>query len=233
MLIISLFLAFLPAVFWLIFYLSEDSHVEPRSLVTLTFLSGIAFAFFALVLQTTLNKSGLTGSPVALGKSSDTFTKFILSLIIFAAIEEFCKFIAAYVVVRKSPDFNRPIDAMVFVVIAALGFATLENIGVVAPVGGQILAVGSILETLAMRFIGATLLHTLSSGLFGYYWAVSIRRFGSKIWLCLGFVLATLLHAGFNYLIIRNANIFYSLAFVMLLGFFTLSDFEKLKQEIV
>jgi len=233
MLTVALVLALVPGLLWLFFYLSEDNNVEPKSLVALTFFSGIAFAFFALIIQRVLEQVGFIGRPTELGQAGGNFTFFVVTLLVLAGVEEICKFVAAYVVVHKSPDFNQPIDAMLYVVIAALGFATVENIGIAAPLGLRSLGVAIIIESLALRFIGATLLHTLSSGILGYYWAIDIRRFNSKIWLIFGIILATILHAVFNYLIIKHANLFYSLAFVVFLGFFTLSDFEKLKERAV
>ncbi|MFH0890486.1 MAG: PrsW family glutamic-type intramembrane protease [Candidatus Liptonbacteria bacterium] len=225
-------LALLPGFIWLIFYLSEDSHQEPKVLVALTFISGVASAFVALLIQYLLNKSGLTGSPIQLGSGEGLALRFILSLLIFSMVEELVKFGAAYLVISKSKEFNQPIDAMVYLVIAALGFATVENFGATF-MGKTLPPLPVIIETLALRFIGATLLHTLSSGLLGYYWAMSIRHFKTVSLLLFGIVAATLLHAGFNYLIIRHENIFYWLAFVVLGGFLTLNDFEKLKQKAI
>ncbi len=232
-LVIPLVLALLPGFIWLIFYLSEDSHQEPKTLVALTFIAGAASAFVALFAQYYLNQSGITGSPIRLGGSDSLSFSFILSLTLFSAIEELCKFGAAYLVLRRSKEFNQPIDAMVYLVIAALGFATVENFGVAFPGQGSSPALQILIETLALRFIGATLLHTLSSGLLGYYWAMSIRRFKMLTPLLFGILAATLLHAGFNYLIIRHENVFYSLAFVILAGFLTLNDFERLKQKAI
>ena len=45
----------------------------------------------------------------------------------------------------------------------------------------------------------------------------------------LGLAIATVLHACFNYLILNFGNIAYSLVFLVLVGFFVLNDFEKLK----
>src|SRR3989344_3909721 len=225
---LSLALAFLPGFIWLIFYLSEDSHAEPKTLVFLTFICGAASAFVALLIQHSLNQAGLTGSPSALGDTEQLTFKFILSLTVFSLVEELCKFGAAYLVIRKSKEFSQPIDAMVYLVIASLGFATVENFGVTMPGRLESQGLHILIETLALRFIGATLLHTLSSGLLGYYWAMSIRHFKTIMPLMFGIVAATLLHAEFNYLIIRHENAFYSLAFVILAGFLTFIDFERL-----
>ena len=44
-----------------------------------------------------------------------------------------------------------------------------------------------------------------------------------------GFIFATILHATFNYLILESASVAYSVLFLLVVGFFVLNDFEKLK----
>jgi len=208
---IAIIFGFLPAFVWLVFYLKEDPHPEPKRLIALTFVVGSAFAFFALaaeiVLVSFLAKLGIASSAV-------------LSIILLAFIEEIFKFEAAYFTVHKSPDFNEPIDAMIYIIVAALGFATVENLGVLTGVAKQTALLNEIFETASLRFLGATLLHTLSSGVLGYYWAKSIREFNAKKPLILGFFLATVLHIIFNLLIIKYGNLMYPFLFVVTAGFF-------------
>ena len=44
-------LGFLPGFAWLYFYLREDTHPEPKSLIALTFLAGAVSAFIALGIE--------------------------------------------------------------------------------------------------------------------------------------------------------------------------------------
>jgi len=44
-----------------------------------------------------------------------------------------------------------------------------------------------------------------------------------------GFLIATVLHATFNYLILNLGDIAYTVVFLLIVGFFVLNDFEKLK----
>ena len=85
------------------------------------------------------------------------------------------------------------------------------------------------LETVSLRFVGATLLHTLTSGIVGYYWALGIVRGKVARYLAIGLPLAAILHATFNYLILTYGNAVYSVIFLIVVGFFVLNDFEKLK----
>jgi len=217
-------LSLLPGVAWLFFYLQEDLHPEPRSLLSLVFFAGMVSALAALFLQTAANGS-LDGLGVAVFSP--------VSLIVLALIEEFCKFAAAWLVIRKNPEFDEPVDAMIYMIVAALGFATLENVGALLGKAPHLADFGFAVQTTSLRFVGATLLHTLTSGLVGYYWATDIRRFYSSRFIAMGLLLATILHAAFNYLIISYGELSYALLFVVVVGFFILSDFEKLRDKMV
>lgn len=213
--ILPIILGLLPGFAWLIFYLEEDPHPEPKKLIFETFLAGAISTFIVLGAQTVFNDWASLRGIAQYG---------LLSFIGLSAIEEIFKFGAAWVVIGKHPeDFDEPVDAMIYLIVAALGFATVENIA--AASNAQELA----LETTTLRFIGATLLHTISSGLLGYYWAKSlIKRDGSLLFV--GFVFAALLHAVFNYLIIRFEPEVVPTIFVIIAALFILYDFEKLKR---
>lgn len=218
-------LGFAPALAWLFFYLKEDIHPEPKKLIAFTFILGAAFAFLALAAELAANKTLGWIGVAALSP---------LSLIILAFIEELAKFEAAYIAVHKNPDFDEPIDAMIYMVVAALGFATVENLGAIhSGDPSQTALLSTIFETTTLRFVGATLLHTLASALLGYYWAKGIRAFQSRRPLIIGFLLATALHSVFNFFILNYGNFLYPLLIVLTSSFFILGDFEKLKRKAV
>jgi RsiW-degrading membrane proteinase PrsW (M82 family) len=86
------------------------------------------------------------------------------------------------------------------------------------------------LETTILRFVGATLLHTLASGIVGYYWGKAIAKKADYSKLVFkGLLIATLLHAIFNYLIIKSEPVALPLIFLIFVALFVLNDFEKLK----
>jgi protease PrsW len=221
-------LGLLPGFAWLIFYLGEDPHPEPRRLIVLTFFSGIAFGFFTVVIENIFD-TGAANVGIAMFS--------VLSLVGLALIEEVMKFAAAYFAIGKSPSVDEPVDRMIYMVVAALGFATLENIGAIINVahGAGTLAltaiVGTFFETVSLRFVGATLLHTLTSAIVGYQWALGVAKKKVAEYLIAGFGFAALLHASFNYLILTYGNVAYTVVFLLIVGFFVLNDFEKLKAE--
>jgi RsiW-degrading membrane proteinase PrsW (M82 family) len=224
MLALSLILGLLPGFAWLIFYLGEDPHPEPKRLIMLTFFAGIAFGFFTIIVEQIFN-----GAMAQIGVLEFS----LISLFGLAFIEEFMKFAAAYFAVGKSPELDEPIDAMIYMIVAALGFATLENIGAITNVAAAASAgtlVASVFETVSMRFIGATLLHSLTSAIVGYHWALGMVKKNVPHYLIAGLIIATILHACFNFLILNYEDIGYSVIFLLTIGFFVLNDFEKLKR---
>ena len=223
----ALILALIPGLAWLFFYLEEDDHPKSKLLIALTFLGGAVAAIIALTVQLLSYRTGLALDPA---QGHELTLYFFWSLTFLAFTEELVKFLAAYFVVHKNAKFSAPIEAMVYMAIAALGFATLENLGVVFPDKGGQIVLGLVFETLLLRFVGATLLHTLPSSIVGYYWALDLRHFMQTRFLILGLALATALHAVFNYLIIIYNDFGYSLVFVVAIGLLVLSDFEKLRR---
>jgi RsiW-degrading membrane proteinase PrsW (M82 family) len=219
-LIISLIAGLLPGFAWLIFYLGEDDHAEPKRLIIFTFIAGMAFGFFTVAIE------NVYGAALAHWNIAE-FS--VASLVELALIEETMKFAAAHFAASKSPAFEHPTDAMIFMIVAALGFATLENIGALSSIPLNTLFVPAFFETLSFRFIGATLLHSLASAVVGYYWAIGLIRGTPGRWITLGIGLAALLHACFNYLILNYGNGMYTVVFIVIIGFFVLNDFEKIK----
>lgn len=220
-LVISLTCGVLPGFAWLAFYLGEDNHAEPKRLIAFTFVAGMAFGFVTVAIE--------NGFTTALAHWNVAELS-IASLLGLALIEELMKFAAAHFALSRSPERIQPIDAMIYMIVAALGFATLENIGALSAIPLGTTFVPSLLETLSFRFVGATLLHTLTSGIVGYYWALGMVRKKPVRHLCWGLALAAVLHACFNYLILSFGNGAYTLVFILVVGFFVLNDFEALKE---
>src|SRR3990167_9293146 len=160
--LLIILVALLPGFAWLFFYLQEDLHPEPKGLLATAFMSGAAFSFLALAVQLILKRTGYIPEMIR----PDAVAAFLP----YGVIGEIFKFAAAYLTVHNKPDFDEPVDAMIYAVVAALGFATVENLGAIAPAPGQPALLGLALETVSMRFMGATLLHTLAASLVGYYW---------------------------------------------------------------
>ncbi len=238
MTLLAIILGLLPGFAWIVFYLKEDLHPEPRKLIIYVFTAGILVTLVAYLAQclSFTNLFPFKSCNVSLDRAvgSLSLIQGIIMVTLLAFIEEVLKFGAAYLAVHRNANFDEPVDAMIYMVVAALGFATVENFAIAQQILSQdawsnIGGLGSALKAISLRFVGATLLHALASGIVGYYWAQSIRRFEAKRYLFTGIIIATVLHALFNYLIITFDDRIYTVVLLVAVGFLVIADFEKLK----
>ena len=223
--LVVLVLAFIPSILWLVFFLKEDIHPEPRKLLVFTFCAGALISVPVLVIQVVFQK--FVAQPL---------NASILLIFGLALIEEVFKFLSAYWSVNEEPAFDEPVDAMIYAIVAALGFATVENLFIM---GDKMyyLSLSSLLmsvSTLGFRFIGATLLHGLSSAFVGYYWALGRKVGKAKKYIALGLGIAVVIHFIFNYLVYQfeNASMLYPSIFLVFAAIFIFKDFSKLKSEV-
>lgn len=187
-------LGFLPSLIWLGVFLRKDSHPEPRYLLIKTFLMGMILSPVAVGLQWAF--VGL-GEKTAPGIFSFNSAHFFLWA---ALVEEIVKYWSVKFTVLNNPDFDEPVDAMIYMITASLGFAAIENILVLFRSSTE--SVNIALQVWALRSVGATLLHALSGAIVGYFLAVSWFYFEhQKKLIAIGIILATLFHFTFNVLI--------------------------------
>lgn len=209
MIILLVIIGALPSLLWLWFYLREDCEPEPKSMLAKTFLMGIIVSPLAIVLQLLfIQVFSKLGVQVSMGSPS-----FFLWA---ALVEEVIKFYAVKTVALNSREFDEPTDGMIYMITAALGFAMMENILVLNKVipNGLNLAV----NTLILRFFGATLLHTLSSALLGYFLANAwLFDHHHKKLVFFGLGIATVFHFVFNMLIASFDNQIVGLGYSTLL----------------
>ncbi len=184
----------LPAIFWLWFWLKEDSRrPEPTGLIMLSFIAGM----FAVIIVYPIEKW-----------ASFIFEQETVLIVVWSAIEEIVKFGAIALVAFSSKFFDEPVDALVYMITVALGFAALENsLYLISPIlDGEIIT--SIL-TGNMRYMGATLLHVVSSASIGIAMGLSFYKstFVKTISIIIGLATAILLHATFNFFIINDKGV--------------------------
>lgn len=229
---LPLIIGLLPSFVWVYFFIREDeAHPEPKRLLLYAFLAGAASTFFVIGPQTALNDI-----LEEFGIRQYSFASFMF----LGAIEEVFKFLAVYIAVARRKDFDEPVDAMIYMIIAALGFAAVENVASVFSQANEIFGGERTIEVASLRFIGATLLHSLSSAFVGYYWGMAMKKIkeGAAMvekrafwsYVIEGIGIGTLLHAIFNSLIlIYGPETLVATAVLVAAAFFVLNDFEKLK----
>ncbi len=192
----------LPALVWLLFWLREDKkHPEPKNLILKTFLLGMLSVALVLPFQKGVENlfPGIT------------FT----TLFLWALLEEVFKFGAGYFGGLHTNEDNEPIDPIIYLITASLGFVALENtLFILGPLLGN-----NAVETVItgnLRFIGASLLHVASSGFVGVAIAFSFYSSRTKKWFAviLGLLFAVIFHFAFNALILHLGSYGTTVAFV-------------------
>src|SRR3989344_5332355 len=133
----------LPAVLWLIFWLQEDrKRPEPKRLILRTFIFGMMAVLLVIPFQ----------------KSVDSIFPGVglVAFLLWAILEEGFKLGAAYFGGLKSKEDNEPVDPLIYMITAALGFVALENsLFIITPLLDNDAAMGVIVGN--MRFVGASL----------------------------------------------------------------------------
>ncbi|HBM45591.1 MAG: hypothetical protein UT05_C0005G0021 [Parcubacteria group bacterium GW2011_GWF2_38_76] len=211
----SLLAGILPALFWLWFWLREDKRSpEPRGIILATFLAGMFSVFPTYIAQ-----QAVTGN----------IDYEYLLIFVWPFTEEIAKYLTAYFIALRTKYFDEPIDAIIYLITAALGFAAAENFFFLVKPTFSVLS----LITANMRFIGATLLHLLTSATIGSFIALNFYKDKThrKIAVILGLLTATVLHSLFNIFIIKGSgeNIFLVFSILWMLTIALLVLCEKVK----
>lgn len=187
-----------PSLAWLTFYLRKDSHPEPNSMIIRVFFWGMMATIPVLALELAFKFLFFDFLLLPRGLA--------LTLYVFlgiALVEEVLKFLVVKWRVFSNSAMDEPVDLLLYMVISALGFAGMENILVLFGLG-NLAPVSNIATLAAFRFLGATFLHALASGLFGYFIALGqFTHKHSSFSFFFGLTLATLLHGFFNMVIIE------------------------------
>lgn len=225
--------ALLPGLIWLFYFLKKDVLPEPKRQIIKVFVLGalisVPVACFELWLLNDLNKIGLP-------EKTFLVIKFVF---VIGLIEEVFKYLAARYSVLKSSHIDEPIDIPLYMIISALGFATIENILLFCTQNFLVFSDPLILAF--TRFIGATLLHVLCSGIIGYFLALAFYNIRYRHIISLfGFSFAVMVHAFFNFFmessIIKatenewGSSVLYSLFIVFILFIFLSIALKRIKK---
>ena len=203
----------LPALLWLWFFLKEDSsRPEPKWLILAAFLAGMLAVILALPAE-------MLAKCISAGTWPDQLTDIrgvmsfcrtlpdVQPVFLWAAVEELLKYFLAVVVILWRRAVDEPIDAMIYLITVALGFAALETALFLTEPFGRGDVLGGLL-TGNLRFIGAALIHTIASASVGFAIALTFYRgyVVQFLSLCTGLVVAIVLHALFNHHIIESGG---------------------------
>ena len=237
-------LGLLPSFIWLSFYLRKDKKPEPNSMVLKIFVWGMVMAPLAIILELfliwLLNPNINPFDILSQIPQASLIKITLAATLIPALVEEYLKYAVVKFRVLKHSAFNEPTDTMIYCIIAGLGFAAVENLMVLIKISGP--GFSQALSTITFRFLGATLVHALASGIIGYWLAKGLLHLEQKRKLVsIGLGLAILFHTCYNYFILNafeqaagNQQIFFIFLAALLLISATLLIsyyFRKLKKQ--
>jgi len=230
--IIYIILGVIPSLIWLAYYLREDVHPEPKKMIVVVFLWGCVITIPTFFIQIGLTNL-LNGVEINFTAKNLMYWFFVI-----AFTEEFLKYLVIRLKVINSPHLDEPLDIMLYMVIAALGFAAVENVLYLLVPAGQMPFDQLVIRTLAInfiRFIGAIFLHTLCSAVVGYSLAIAFCQAKKSITpVIIGLLAAALLHGLYNFSIMTLGSAYMKIGaaslIILTLAFLVFSGFEKLKK---
>ena len=190
----------LPILIWLFFWIREnkDNNPEPKNFILKTFIIGNITALLSLFIQGLLLKYGIVY------KNDDS------GLFLFALIEEVVKFTLIYfIILNNSKYIDEREDPMFYMIIGALGFATVENFLFLFDYFINYDFIKSMIVG-SYRFIGATMVHFISSAFVGFGYSLTFfkKKTYRNIVIIITLVIASLMHWLFNFLV-TSEKIFY------------------------
>lgn len=216
-------LSIVPSIIWLFHYLGKDINPEPKKIILAVFILGALATFPAAIIELFLSN---VLNNIAIIDAIPNLRILIYSIIVIGLTEELAKFFFVGAV-SQFKCFDEPIDAMIYMITSAMGFAALENLFYLM---GNDFPPGMSMTIAAFRFLGANFLHALCSAILGYFFAKSIIQKKKRIFI-FGTLISASLHGIFNYYIIERHPFFllYILAILFILAFWVSKCFKHLK----
>lgn len=191
MIVITVLLAFAPALFWMWWYYRQDLYEkEPKRLLALVFLLAMPFSVLAGLIEYLLD-----GGLNRLSANPNFLVTIGFYFLIVGPVEELAKFVVVITIAYPKADFNEPVDGIIYAAAAALGFATFENVFYLLDQGPLIIVLRGPVSTLG---------HVLFSAMWGA--ALGLARFDSNrrrryLRIGRGLIFAAFTHGIFNILI--------------------------------
>jgi RsiW-degrading membrane proteinase PrsW (M82 family) len=193
---LALILSAVPALLWLgYFYLQDRHEPEPKHYVAGVYLLG---AFGAARLAQFIQVDLLPTTEPDLAGVGLSFDAILQAILVVGLAQEFAKFVVVRYTIYLSHEFDEPMDGIIYMTAAGIGFATAANIEYFNSVGGVYLDIG------AANAVVTTMAHACFAGVLGY--ALGRAKFAShsglqrNLVLFGGLVLAAVLNGVFHIL---------------------------------
>ncbi|MDD4352567.1 MAG: PrsW family glutamic-type intramembrane protease [Candidatus Gracilibacteria bacterium] len=167
-------LSLVPVLFWMGVYLDrEDRTKDQIKLLVGTFAYGILAVIPFLFIREFLFEDPSYNFILRLRTEiPNSYLAAFLTYSFVAVLEEYIKHFGFIVMLEKSIfRLKKIIHGIEFSVASGLGFAFIENIVYLSSIVHHGALTGDFVAVFAIRSIGATLAHTVFSGMFGYFYA--------------------------------------------------------------
>jgi RsiW-degrading membrane proteinase PrsW (M82 family) len=193
-----------PGLLWLaLIYRTDRYEPEPKRLVALTFFFGVLSILPALLIERLAERAypylgsieAAAGQPV--GAVVDAAPLAVACFLIIGPAEELFKFLAVRLYIYRHPEFDEPLDGVIYSSAAALGFASLENVFYVAEIDNGHLSIRWSL--LGVRAFLALPGHVIFAAMWGA--ALGRRRFDPRYAVWPSLLVAAGLHGLYDFIL--------------------------------
>ncbi len=210
---IVLLIALAP-VFIILFYVyfRDKYEKEPFKLLLFSLLAGMIIVVPVIIVERLIMAFQPPMNPLM----DAGYNAFLVA----ALVEEAFKYLALFLIIWKSPEFNEKFDGIVYAVFISLGFAAVENVLYVIDGG---------VKTGLIRAITAVPAHALFGVMMGYYFGIArmyseLRK--ESMWKA--FLIPFALHGIYDFLLMSNLPILL-LAFIPFMLYLYFTGFRKMK----
>lgn len=199
-----------PVLFWAAYHYHKDRHLpEPVALLALTFVLGMGAAGLSALFYEGLGLLGLREDAGYLADTSPT-ALFVYAVFAIGPIEEIAKLLPFVIIVLRFPEFDEPMDGIIYASFIGLGYATVEN--------WQYLEYLTTVEAVARGF-ASPVIHILFASIWGH-WIARAHLSGRKVLrtTILSVAAASLLHGLYDFIVILNPRFALPIAALMIIA---------------
>ena len=213
--IFIILLAVIPAAALMIFiYLTDSNEREPIGLLLGVFGLGILSAIPAVILEAIAKVI----IDAIFGGLNEFIYHFITALFGVALIEEFVKFMAAFLPTWRNKNFNYKFDGIVYCLFGSMGFAAIENVLYLFTENTNVVSLG------VQRGLLAIPAHAMCAVFMGYYYgnAKYLKSYGDRSGcrknMIIGFIIAISLHGFYDFCLFTGNPIMYGIFLVFVVA---------------
>ncbi len=171
-------------------WVRDEYEHEPLRLLIWCFILGMISTIPAVFLEV------YAKTIFGMMNENDIFSTGFHAFALVGFVEELCKFVVLMLFAYPKEDFNEPFDGIVYSVIIAMGFATLENILYVVD-GGY--------STAFLRMFTAVPAHATFGVLMGFF--VGRAKYYKKLsYIVSGLLAAALFHGSYDFFLFLSST---------------------------